>query len=257
MDDVALRAAADRNLAFAWATIGRHAGFAVVAGPTATKTASGLPVAFFNGTFTTAPADDPAALVQDVIEFYADRAVPYLLWVRDEADDALLDAGRAAGLRDAGGPPLLALDPIVPGPVYPPALEVALASDDADLQIHREVLAAGFDMPIDIARTLIGQGCLDDPAIAIAIGCVSSVPVATAVLVRSGATAGVFNVATLPEHRGNGYGAALTWAVVAEGARRGCSHAVLQASESGHPVYRRMGFVELGRYVQLAGPPEP
>ena len=42
---------------------------------------------------------------------------------------------------------------------------------------------------------------------------------------------------------------------VAEGARRGCTHSVLQASPSGYPVYRRMGFTDLGRYVQLEGPP--
>jgi hypothetical protein len=30
---------------------------------------------------------------------------------------------------------------------------------------------------------------------------------------------------------------------------------VLQASEMGAPVYRQMGFVDVGRYVQLQGPP--
>jgi predicted GNAT family acetyltransferase len=74
-------------------------------------------------------------------------------------------------------------------------------------------------------------------------------------LVRSDETAGVYNVVTVPAHRGKGYGAAVTWAVVAEGARRGCTHAVLQASETGYPVYRRMGFVDAGWYVELTGPP--
>ena len=54
---------------------------------------------------------------------------------------------------------------------------------------------------------------------------------------------------------GKGYGAAVTWAVVAEGARRGYTHAVLQTSESGYPVYRRVGFVDGGWHVELAGPP--
>lgn len=71
----------------------------------------------------------------------------------------------------------------------------------------------------------------------------------------SGTTAGINNVATHPDLRANGYGAALTWAAVAEGARRGCTHSILQASESGYPVYRKMGYTDLGRYVQLEGPP--
>ena len=74
-------------------------------------------------------------------------------------------------------------------------------------------------------------------------------------LVRSDETAGVYNVVTLPAHRGKGYGASVTWAVVAEGARRGCTHAVLQASESGYPVYRRMGFIDGAWHMELAGPP--
>jgi predicted GNAT family acetyltransferase len=70
----------------------------------------------------------------------------------------------------------------------------------------------------------------------------------------SGTTAGVYNVATPAPYRGRGYGAALTWAVLAEGAARGCTHGVLQASGAGYPVYRRMGFRDLGRYVHLQGP---
>ena len=60
-------------------------------------------------------------------------------------------------------------------------------------------------------------------------------------------------MATPPEFRRRGYGAAATWAAIEVGAQRGCDHAVLQASEMGAPVYRRMGFVDVGRYVQLEG----
>ena len=221
-----------------------------------TMTATGLPIAFFNGAFASAPAIDPDAVVRDVLQFYASRGVPYLMWVRDGADDALLAAGRAAGLTDAGGPPVQVLDPILSAPALPPELVVELATDSADVQAHRDVLVAGFGMPLDVAQRVIGDGCLGDPDLAIVVGRVDSIAVATAVLVRSGDTAGVYNVATVPEHQHKGFGAAVTWAVVAEGTRRGCTHAVLQASEAGYPVYRRMGFTDLGRYVQLAGPPQ-
>jgi predicted acetyltransferase len=62
-------------------------------------------------------------------------------------------------------------------------------------------------------------------------------------------------VATPPEHRRRGYGAAVTWAAIEEGRRQGCDHAALQASELGAPIYRSMGFVDVGQYVQLEGPP--
>ena len=246
MDSDALARAADRTLAFAWAALGRNGGFPVVAGPSMTLFASGTPFAFYNGAIATAPATHPDAVVREVLTFFASKGVPYLMSVRDGADDALLAAGRAAGLEDAGGSLLQVLNPITSAPARHPLLDVVLATEDTDLQTHRDLVAACFGMPVDVARRLYGDGCLDDPDLAIVIGRVDSVPVATAMLVRSDGTAGVYNVVTVPAHRGKGYGAAVTWAVVAEGARRGCTHAVLQASESGYSVYRRMGFVDAG-----------
>ena len=57
----------------------------------------------------------------------------------------------------------------------------------------------------------------------------------------------------------------MTWAVLAEGARRGCVSAMLTATPMGYPVYVRMGFqpVVVFRtympHVAPAGqaPPEP
>jgi N-acetylglutamate synthase len=83
-------------------------------------------------------------------------------------------------------------------------------------------------------------------------GSVDNVPVSTALVAVTGSTAGVYNVATPPEHRRLGYGEALTWAAVAEGRRLGCDHSVLQASPMGAPVYHRMGYIDLGTNIQLA-----
>jgi GNAT superfamily N-acetyltransferase len=68
---------------------------------------------------------------------------------------------------------------------------------------------------------------------------------------------GVYNIATLEEARGRGIGYAVTAALLAEGRRRGCRHAVLHASEEGRPVYERLGFeavCDVPQYVWL--PPE-
>lgn len=255
MDSDALRAA-DRTLAHAWAVLGRNGGFPVVAGPSMTMFASGTPFEFFNGAIATAPSSDPDGAVRELLAFFTSKDVPYALSVRDGTDDALLAAGRAAGLvEDPRGALLMVLDPITSAPAPPPLLDVALATEATDLQTHRDLVVAGMGMRVDVAQRLYGDGCLDDPDLAIVIGRVDAVPVATAMLVTSDETAGVYNVVTLPEHRGKGYGAAVTWAVVAEGARRGCTHAVLQPSESGYPVYHRMGFVIGAHYVELAGPP--
>ena len=251
----ALAAAADDNLGAAWALLGHHAGFALARFDNVSIASAGVPMAFFNGAFASGPCADPSGVVADVISFYAGRNVPFLLWARPPDGDGLLAAGRAAGLRDAGGPPLMVLPVIDEIPLPPMELDVRIVNDPAGLQGHRRVVAGGFGMPPELAQVILGDGLLDDPDAAIAVGCLDGEPVATALLARTGDTAGVYNVATLDAFRGKGYGAAVTWAAVAEGARRGCTHAALQSSDAGYRVYARMGFIDLGRYVQLEGPP--
>jgi GNAT superfamily N-acetyltransferase len=58
---------------------------------------------------------------------------------------------------------------------------------------------------------------------------------------------GVFLVGTVPEARGMGISTTLMRRVLADGADRGCTISTLQASAMGHPVYRRLGYRDLGR----------
>jgi GNAT superfamily N-acetyltransferase len=53
---------------------------------------------------------------------------------------------------------------------------------------------------------------------------------------------GLYGIGTPPEHRGRGYGSALTVAGITWGASHKASVAVLQASTLGEPVYRSLGF---------------
>jgi len=53
---------------------------------------------------------------------------------------------------------------------------------------------------------------------------------------------GIYNVATLPEHQGRGFGAAITAHAFRGGFAAGASFAYLQSSDAGFAVYRRLGF---------------
>src|SRR6266550_3810927 len=66
----------------------------------------------------------------------------------------------------------------------------------------------------------------------------------------------VISVATPSEHRGRGYGAAITWHAVREGFATGAELAYLQASAIGESVYRRLGFREVVTYLLLTRPAE-
>jgi ribosomal protein S18 acetylase RimI-like enzyme len=117
------------------------------------------------------------------------------------------------------------------------------------------MLRDGFGMPQEFVDRLIRPQLVDESSLAVLVGYVDDDPVSCSLLSVTDATAGVYNVATPQRFRRRGYGEALTWAAIAEGVTRGCTSAILQASDSGFPIYRRMGFIDLGRYVQLSGPP--
>ena len=255
MNDGDQAIAADENLASTWALLGRTTGADVVEDGPLTCVATGLATAFFNGAYLSAPTDEPERLVAVAIDFFAERDLPWLLWVRDGVSPALLAAGRAAGLRDAGGPPAMGLAPIGDAPPPPAGLRIEIATTAEELGDHAAMLRDGFGLPQEIIERIVRPELLDVANLAVMVGRVDEEPVSCSLLATSGATAGIYNVATPEPFRGRGYGEALTWGAVIEGAQRGCSHAVLQASEAGYPIYRRMGFVDLGRYVQLEGPP--
>jgi N-acetylglutamate synthase len=86
------------------------------------------------------------------------------------------------------------------------------------------------------------------------VGRVDDEIVATALGITVDGVTGVFNVATMPDHRGRGYGAALTARVARDGFAEGATLAYLQSSAMGHSVYRQLGFRDVEEYC-LQGRP--
>jgi hypothetical protein len=208
-----LAVAADENLAETWALLGRAIGADVAEIGSLTLVAIGVPLAFFNGAFVHAPTDDPERLVTAANDFFRQRELPWLLWVRESMATAVLDAGRRLGLRDAGGPPGMGLDPIPDCPPLPLGLTIEIATTPEALVDHASMLRDGFGMPQHVVDQLIRPGLLDEPRVAAFVGRLDGTPVSCSLLSVSGTTAGVYNVATPESFRGRGYGAALTWAV--------------------------------------------
>jgi GNAT superfamily N-acetyltransferase len=57
---------------------------------------------------------------------------------------------------------------------------------------------------------------------------------------------GIYWVGTLPEARGAGLATGLMRQALLDGRERGCTTTSLQATAMGRPVYRRLGYRELG-----------
>jgi ribosomal protein S18 acetylase RimI-like enzyme len=149
------------------------------------------------------------------------------------------------GMRLAGYPPLMAR--------LPDALAIATdlriieAREESDLQDFDEAMIRGYPIPeLHFPADRISDGRVLGGPMRFFIGYQDSRPVACAAACVGEREVGVYMVATLPEARGRGYGAAITAAAIAAAPHL---PAVLQASGLGQPVYRRLGFQEISPYT--------
>jgi ribosomal protein S18 acetylase RimI-like enzyme len=77
------------------------------------------------------------------------------------------------------------------------------------------------------------------------LGYLNGKPVSTSTVFYGGGAAGIYDVATLPEVRGKGLGAALTLKPLQDAREMGYRVGVLQSSEMGFNVYKKLGFRHL------------
>jgi GNAT superfamily N-acetyltransferase len=73
-------------------------------------------------------------------------------------------------------------------------------------------------------------------------------PAACAAAVDTGGDCGIYCVATRPASRRLGLASAAIRLALAEARERGCTTSSLQSSESGFPVYARLGYLDLGAF---------
>lgn len=253
-EDAALPAvvtALEANMATFWMAYGDGPGCERYDAPELAQFITGIPHPFFNAAFGPQPS---AAMTDAAIEAAIARAtarhVPMFWWIGSSPRPADLGERLAQhGVMHVGRPPGMALDlaGLPTTPAIPPGATISEVRDDEDLQIWMRTLITGYELPM----------ALYDPLIAIESDLLAhhaapnrryylardgETPVAASVVVTSHGVAGIFAVATLPESRGRGIGGAIT-AVPLHAARdAGYRVGVLQASERGYPVYRRLGF---------------
>ena len=91
---------------------------------------------------------------------------------------------------------------------------------------------------------LFDPALLGLPGLTLRLGRRDGEPAAAAAVFDDGRAEGVYYVATLPRHRGHGLARALMDAVLAAHPHR---TATLTATAAGEPLYRALGFQEVGR----------
>jgi ribosomal protein S18 acetylase RimI-like enzyme len=131
-------------------------------------------------------------------------------------------------------------------------LEIDLVTE-AEHDAVNALLADAFGAPADVFALLNAQIAALE-GFSLYRGRAGGEIVSTSVGAGFDGAVGVFNVATVPRHRGRGYGAAVTARAARDGFDAGAAFAFLQSSELGHGVYRRLGFRDVGEYLLQTRP---
>ncbi len=195
---------------------------------------------------------DPGTLASEVARIEAD-GVPaaVMMW-----------AGRTPRTEAAARGIGLTLDDREPGMALAPADLAIPRSVDAEvvrvqgsaLREAQRVAELGFGVTEGLFAPNYGPSIGSHPGVGYYVAYAGGRPVSTAVGFTTEDIVCIYAVATPAEHRGKGYGAAVTARAVQDGFATGATLAVLSASPLGEPVYRRLGFREVLRYALLRRP---
>jgi len=218
----------------------RHNG--VVAG------ATGVPLPTLNGVWPEA-ADPDVHTVSDLLDELASTGIPHCLQLRPGASEQLSSLAADRGMAEQPPIPLMALeqsDRLGTAQDVEQLRIRQLAPDEA--RLHARTAARGFEAPEDPFLQLMTPAVLARPGTRCYVGEIDGEQVTTGLGVTLGQAVGIFNIATPPEHRGRGFGTAVTARAVADGLAVGARWSYLQSTEAGYPVYRRMGFVTVEQW---------
>jgi GNAT superfamily N-acetyltransferase len=189
---------------------------------------TGLPIPLFNGCVvveSTTEVELDSALV-----WLNRRRVPYLVSIAEPLAPQLSDVVTVHGLQGPAPYPAMVLHPVPESPDPAPGVTVVAGTEPGLLDYLPPTFAADTDVRVFTAR-------------------LGGVPVGNSIAIRTGEVAGVYGVGTRPEARRRGIGTAISWAAVGAGRAWGCDPIVLQATEMGLPIYERMGFRTVVRYI--------
>ncbi len=213
-----------------------------------------------NAAFRVEDELDPGELLERAQAFFAPRERGFALWARaDTAEDCdLIDAAKAAGLKEVFATPEMVLDRRPQEHPLPTGVElrrVVSASDAADYWRVATGAYASIGFPPEIFAFYENHDGLTADNAATFIADLDGCPAGIAMTIVSHGVAGIYWVGTSDDARGRGLGWTVTATAVNAGFDMGAEIASLQASPMGESLYLRMGFETIFSYQLLLSTP--
>jgi len=186
--------------------------------------------------------------------YFATRTMRWSFWLcEDSLDTATRRRARALlmdrDLRPISQAPGMLAEALAP-PIRPlPKIECVAVTDRTTRQAFSALTAVSFDIPVGIAKVVYESERAWFGTYRGFVGLAGGKAVAIVAIVATPDALGVYSLSTLPECRRLGYGeAVLRAAIAAEQARTGIRRVVLQSTDAGYSLYRRLGFNEVAKF---------
>jgi ribosomal protein S18 acetylase RimI-like enzyme len=220
--------------------------------------ANAFPIAFRN---CVARVDSvvPAGRVLELAgAFFGERGRGYAVIVRVSRDGDIEAALRDRGLAPMADSPCMLIESPLAEPAIPSGIRIERFDSERRVMDAVRVNAEAYEdikLPADETRTFFGK-----PAALLSkrvIGFVTyrdAEPVATALAILSGESAGVYWVGTAARARRAGLGELCTRLATNAGFASGASVVTLQASPFGEPIYARLGYKTYDRLLRFRLP---
>lgn len=218
----------------------------------------GVAFQMFNAAFLNRPVESPAELRDRLWiagKHFADRGLPWSFWCCDSwlseaARRRLVRVCEDAGLRLASEMPGMETDRLEPPQNVLPRLDIReVKGPGAELRDFRHIGSSCFRVPEDWFSEVF-DGNQERRAFSCQVGYLDGQAVGTAATVVHEGVVGIYNVATLPQHRGRRIGEVMT----REAAQRGLNQCpgapvVLQSTSLGLSLYEQLGFRAVTRVI--------
>lgn len=186
---------------------------------------------------------------------FRERATNWSFWLCEDFLDTpgqkrARQVMNQAGLRPISYPPGM-IAPALAQPRRPlPDLELRPVNDVPTRQAFCDVTSICFEIPIAISQQVYTPPQAWAGAYQGFVGFANGRPTSIVATVTTAGVIGIYSLGTIPQARGQGYGeATMRAAVAAARSKTGLERVVLQSTEAGYPLYRRMGFQDATRFT--------
>ncbi len=220
---------------------------------------SGLEYGVFNIALLTRPAKVTDggldAALREAALYFKKRTKRWSFWLCEDLLDAptrrrMRQICNEFGLRPISYPPGMIASKLLPPVRSLPQLECQPVKDAATRSAFGEITSMCFEIPPAIASAVYGPEGAWKGAYRGFVGFVDGRPVAIAAMVEAAGALGIYSLATVPAYRHQGYGEALLRAAAAAARPEPNEQPlILQSTEAGHSLYRRMGFRDVTKFT--------